>query len=179
MFKLKGLRFLVPALALLAGSLSAHDHKHHSHSHHHHDNGFSLSDYAGTYQLTSQSVGGISGESGFSQSAIGQITFDKKGNGKFSFYSGAVYTGPIGSEIIVNTLLTPDFVVTLTILDPFSGAGEINFASEALGLNESGVFVVNTKKGDIRSIDGHVTEFVLNNQSVASFLPIFSLKKQR
>lgn len=83
---------------------------------------FHLKDFEGKWVLQGHSVGGVDGTSGDSYVAIGNVKFNRKGEGYVHHSRLSIYSGPIGTPITV--LENPDrHPATIILQDRKNGRG--------------------------------------------------------
>jgi hypothetical protein len=58
-----------------------------------------LSDFEGDFVSYAYTVGGESGNTGYSLASISQLSINKHGQGSINFLSSSLYTGPVGSQL--------------------------------------------------------------------------------
>jgi K+-transporting ATPase c subunit len=102
----------------------------------------SVRDFAGTWCITSNTVGGLSGNTGASSATIGQATFDRRGKGTGSF-KGARYSGPIGTALVDASASGLTFAISA--VDPKTGYARIEATDTALGVITTTLDVVVTR----------------------------------
>lgn len=136
-----------------------------------------LADFAGEWTINQQSVGGLSGGIGASETADGQVSFDRNGNGTVNFLSLSRYTG-IPGDVEVGTVVPPlQLVITITITDSVHGIGTLTITDPAVNsIVDTADFVAIRSKSDgkVRRLNGHATHTFADQKSIGTY----SLERQ-
>jgi hypothetical protein len=88
-----------------------------------------LETFRGSWYFTSQSIGGVSGNTGFSQGVLGQVKVNGKGVGVGSL-RGAEYGGAIGTPL---TDLSAKILLEILDFDPNTGTAKIRVTEQLAG----------------------------------------------
>lgn len=119
----------------------------------------SLCDFEGGYSVFAQSVGGVDGTSGSSNTALGHVTFDDNGIGISDYYSKTTYTGPIGTPLQTTTLTPPTGIfLKINLAEAKFGIGTITMTVASTGEVLTLDFVATTVKGKVVKLNGHLIQ---------------------
>ncbi|HXW53027.1 MAG TPA: hypothetical protein VEL47_02855 [Myxococcota bacterium] len=129
-----------------------------------------LSDFAGNWVLSVDSVGGVAGPSavGHSLTLDGQVSFNSHGRGTVNFGSAVEYSGVPG-EIFIGSA-TGD-VLVITITDPVHGIGIITETTPSTGAVNTADFVAIFSKetGKVIRLNGHRTSSDPTTHEIVSY----------
>lgn len=132
----------------------------------------SVRDFEGEWAFSSRSVGGVSGADRIGESIVidGQASFNKRGEGKPNFASGAIYSGVVGS---VETFTFDPVQATLkiSITDAKHGVGSIAIKDPSLGISVSIDFIaIRSHTGEVVRFEGHRTSVPADAASITSYV---------
>lgn len=154
--------FILMCALILPFTIQASHNTHHNCGH----AKYSLSDFEGNWVYSLASVGGISGSTGLSASALAHVTLDNKGNGSGNFGSLVAYLGPIGSPFALDVVDVSGLVMTLVIEDSKLGTGTLTFSNPSVSAETLVFEFIATKKR------GKVNKLFLN--VVSETIPAFA-----
>jgi hypothetical protein len=123
----------------------------------------SVRDFAGTWAITSNTTGGLSGNTGASTATIGQVKFDTRGQGTGSF-KGARYNGPIGTGLVDASAAGLTFAIRA--IDPKTGYARIEATDPTLSKITTTLDVIVTratsgKATQMNGVDVTTTDLVV------------------
>lgn len=113
---------------------------------------FKLSDFAGEWVFSADTVGGVTGGVGESGTAEAQLTIHRNGTGTFNSGTVVIYRGVPGQIDIVDLV---GFTLSIQLNDPKRGTGEILLITPDGTLRDKLSFVALRNNGKVVRIEGH------------------------